>query len=297
MESVGRFVNGFFRRRSLRGNRGLTRGTGTLRRSRCRAPGAPGEVTRRARGAQGHGGILAACVPFARGVQHLEPFWIVPRAGMGTRPVQVRQGIAAVQHGAPLKFVRRRKSVMHPWLSARTVVSRRSGGFTVENGRRTVCRSLAMSLAAPPMYAGRERGPVGPVRWTPTRLLDVVRERLRLRRYSARTCDTYVAWIRLYVRFGDCRLRSGAVRCSGGPGVSVHADQLGERECLDAKSGARRAQVPVCSGAGGACGAGGRTAARAAAGAIAIGVDTRRGTGGAGTDAPCVRIVVASPLG
>lgn len=56
-----------------------------------------------------------------------------------------------------------------------------------------------------PEYAGRERGPIAPTRSAPTRLLGMVRENLRLRRYSARTSETYVAWIRRYVRFCDYR--------------------------------------------------------------------------------------------
>ncbi len=51
------------------------------------------------------------------------------------------------------------------------------------------------------VFTGRERAP--PVRAValPSTLLGVLRERLRLRRYSPRTSEVYVAWVRRYVRF------------------------------------------------------------------------------------------------
>lgn len=53
----------------------------------------------------------------------------------------------------------------------------------------------------PAEFVGRARGVIGAGLSRPARLLGVVRESLRVRRYSARTIETYVAWIRRYVRF------------------------------------------------------------------------------------------------
>ena len=50
-------------------------------------------------------------------------------------------------------------------------------------------------------FTGRERGTVPRMTRSPTTLLGVLRERLLLRRYSPRTCEVYVAWVRRYVRF------------------------------------------------------------------------------------------------
>jgi hypothetical protein len=46
------------------------------------------------------------------------------------------------------------------------------------------------------VYTGRERAPPRRTDALPTTLLGVLRERLRLRRYSSRTSDVYVAWVR-----------------------------------------------------------------------------------------------------
>jgi integron integrase len=56
-----------------------------------------------------------------------------------------------------------------------------------------------------PAFVGREPGRTRSNRVTPTTLLGVMREQLRLRRYSPRTSDVYVAWVRRYVRFCDRR--------------------------------------------------------------------------------------------
>ncbi len=54
-------------------------------------------------------------------------------------------------------------------------------------------------------FSGREPGGVRGTSVAPTTLLGVMREQLRLRRYSPRTSDVYVAWVRRYVRFCDRR--------------------------------------------------------------------------------------------
>jgi integron integrase len=54
-------------------------------------------------------------------------------------------------------------------------------------------------------FAGREAGRVRRDPVSPTTLFGVVREQLRLRRYSPRTSEVYVAWVRRYVRFCDRR--------------------------------------------------------------------------------------------
>lgn len=50
-------------------------------------------------------------------------------------------------------------------------------------------------------FTGRELGTPQQTTRAPTTLFGVLRERLRLRRYSPRTCDVYMAWARRYVRF------------------------------------------------------------------------------------------------
>ncbi len=80
----------------------------------------------------------------------------------------------------------------------------------LQTGRATAARPLVAARRAPAAaYVGRERGPIGSGGAPPTRLLGMVRECLRLRRYSARTSEAYVAWIRRYVRFCDYRHPQG----------------------------------------------------------------------------------------
>jgi hypothetical protein len=54
-------------------------------------------------------------------------------------------------------------------------------------------------------FAGREPGRVRRDSVSPKTLFGVVREQLRVRRYSPRTSEVYVAWVRRYVRFCDRR--------------------------------------------------------------------------------------------
>ena len=44
------------------------------------------------------------------------------------------------------------------------------------------------------------------------RLLDQIREVIRLKHYSIRTETAYVDWVRRFVRFCDCATRVNAVR-------------------------------------------------------------------------------------
>lgn len=89
----------------------------------------------------------------------------------------------------------------------RPVCSHHTGVTRVQQAGRTtqVAQESTAQRALLAAYAGRERGLIRPTRSPPSRLLGVVRESLRLRRYSARTGDAYVAWIRRYVRFCECR--------------------------------------------------------------------------------------------
>jgi integron integrase len=74
-----------------------------------------------------------------------------------------------------------------------------------EDGTDKVAPPDVRRSAARPTFAGRERGRVRSDTVPPTTLFGVMREQLRLRRYSPRTGDVYLAWVRRYVRFCDRR--------------------------------------------------------------------------------------------
>jgi len=94
------------------------------------------------------------------------------------------------------------------------------------------------------------------------KLLDMVRERIRVKHYSLRTEDAYLHWIRRFIFFHAKR----------------HPREMG-RPCrgFDAESGAVRAAVPVSRCPEGRASLARRRGARQALAARAGGADRERG--------------------
>jgi integron integrase len=83
-----------------------------------------------------------------------------------------------------------------------TPTSQQIAGDRLVAARR---RPREAQQAGAPAFRGREPGRILPSSAAPTTLLGALRERLRLRRYSPRTAEVYVAWVRRYVRFCNGR--------------------------------------------------------------------------------------------
>ena len=106
---------------------------------------------------------------------------------------------------------------------------------------------------------------------TPPKLLDQVRDRLRLKHYSLRTEQAYVGWIRRYIIFHD-KTASGR---DGQAGVGDVFDVVGSGakcECCDTDPGAFCVAVFVQGGVGAGISLAGFGDAGEEAGAIAHGV-------------------------
>ena len=111
------------------------------------------------------------------------------------------------------------------------------------------------------------REPMPPVLPKP-RLLDRVREALRVRHYSRRTEEAYVAWIRRYIFFHGKRHPAELGGARGHP-LPERARRRGARGRLHPEPGAERAAVPVPRRAGRGPAVARRHRARQAAGAPA----------------------------
>ena len=110
------------------------------------------------------------------------------------------------------------------------------------------------------------------------RLLDQVRDRLRVKHYSMRTEDTYLHWIRRFILFHGKK----HPREMGGPAgraVSVASRHRRPRRCFDAKSGAVCVAVSLPRGAAARSGVVGWLGARQAAEARSCGAHGERGPG------------------
>ena len=78
--------------------------------------------------------------------------------------------------------------------------------------------------------------------------LQSVREALVLRHYSARTVETYIAWVRRFVLFHG-RRHPRSLGANEVPRILVGPRQPGRRQCAHAEPGARGLTLPLCGSA------------------------------------------------
>ncbi len=65
------------------------------------------------------------------------------------------------------------------------------------------------------------------------RLLDQVRDKIRVLHYSIRTEETYLAWIRRFIRFHNLRRVAGAKRVfERAPGIASGSEAAISGHCL-----------------------------------------------------------------
>jgi Phage integrase, N-terminal SAM-like domain len=116
----------------------------------------------------------------------------------------------------------------------------------------------------------------------PPRLLEQVREAIRVRHYSLRTEETYVGWIKRFILFhGKRHPRDMGVQ--GGPAVPVTSGRSRACRRLHTKSGVECSLVSVPAGPQAGHGLAGPCSAREAVAPCSRGIDPGRGQSGIGT--------------